>query len=663
MAGALRTFVWTLMTVVLISGTCAADEGQRFALLVGNSRYISAVPLRNPENDIAAVGKSLEAVGFRTTLVANADAPALQDAVARFIEQVKAVESSVVVLYFAGHGIQTGGKNYLLPVDAKLDTRDDLKASAIEVDHLLSQFSGLSSSLQIVVLDACRNDPFDKVDRSALPIAKGLSQVAAQSGRLIAYSTAPGRTATDGDTGTSPYAAAFAESILIPNITIRAAFDRVREKVLERTKGAQEPWEAAATYGDFYFVPPTQNASISEVEALAWDNASLLDSAESYQKYIDRFPQGRFAPLARQKIDNINTDFRYRRKSETFPIITAGPEFNFCRLDRRDAPISVSDGFDLLNGLFAYRDELIYVDLVLPLRSMLCGQRTIENVDVTAVAPNGACHGIVSDFGAPHPSTTLDCNKRVNDAPEASWATALGRDGGLTLRQNSEALYLSAFRGDSYSYDFNEIEGDINQANISIRGLVRVRIVTQEDYSLYFLEPVDAAEMGLTWKYQNTVEAHRQGRDVSGAEIFTLRTLIEKNIASVEAHELETLKSYWDWNGTVLSLSSDDTSRWVTVVKPAAALATTGIEVETVIFEGNAEGGSDTAPIRGTAFVYAPGCDFQTIDADAVFDATHEALSITGAMPRFDDTCIQIGSEPLTIALKYLGSPATGYVP
>jgi uncharacterized caspase-like protein len=265
------------LVAIVVPSLAAADIASaepRYALLIGNSRYETLPPLRNPENDVDLVEKSLATAGFKVTKGLNATAEQMQALVKTFIDEIKEVEDPVVLVAFAGHGVAIDDKNYLAGIDAKDDTSENLAASSLDAASVLERVSSAGPRLVMLVLDACR-EPYNAKTRS---LARGLSEMKAADGtsfknQLIAFSTAPGRLAADGDAGTSPYASAFAESVLIPGLPVEAVFKRIRQKVHERTNGQQEPWENSKLYDDFKFIADGASATLSSEESSIWDFA------------------------------------------------------------------------------------------------------------------------------------------------------------------------------------------------------------------------------------------------------------------------------------------------------------------------------------------------------------------------------------------------------
>lgn len=640
--------------LVLFAILFPAHAQERFALLIGNSRYEHAKPLRNPENDIEVVAQSLETVGFRTRKVLNADLATLTAQIDAFVSQdLAGADRPVVLVYFAGHGVQRQGTNYLLPVDSLVSDAGSLTATTLAADKLLAGLSAIDASLQIVILDACRDDPFGDLSRGAVSLQDGLAAAVERTGQVIAYSTAPGRTAADGDTGTSPYAAAFAETLLMPGLSLRGVFDRVREKVMERTRGSQEPWESTAIYDDFHFIEPEAMVAISEVEALLWDNAVLADSAESYQRYLSRFTEGRFASLARMKIDNINKDFSFRKQSETFPIlVNRGGSIDFCKQELQTD--SMSDAFEYLFGLYDYQDELIYIDIEIPLKNIMCEKNEINDVSIEAVHDIDDCHEVIHHFSDEESDTrhVEKCVEALEFAP-LGWGEHLEKQSGLVISQyDVEGLYLSGMSAPYYRYRFDPQEGHFEAAFVSIQGLVRVHTFLQEIFVSYFLEPADPAELGLTWKFQNTLEAYRKIEDGSGVKPLSMESLYLKRQEEARYDEAP-LTSYWNHEGSVIGLFEIDDHRTLSYLEPGEALRSAGVEEFAVLFEGTMSG---SGTYSGTAYTYPPRCEPQSYATQGTVSPEEDRIVLQGEVPVFDDLCRQVGTRSEAIVLTFTGT-------
>lgn len=638
---------WIMTALVLLLSATGTPAADRLALLIGNSRYETATPLRNPENDIEVVARSLEAVGFSTTKVANADRKAFLAAVDTFAAAVKRADSPVVMVYFAGHGIQRNGRNYLLPTDSRLTDAASLEGSAIDADLLTSRLADTGADLRILVLDACRDDPVELLSRGAAPLQKGLAEPPRASGQLIAYSTAPGKTASDGDTGTSPYAAALAEAILVPGLDVRQVFDHVREKVMERTRGKQEPWENSAVYREFHFVPPTTKVEISEIEALLWDKVALLDSAESYQQYINRFPTGRFSALARQKIENINKDFSFRKQAEMFPIVVSPPGFlDFCR----GVPLP-EPSYSALDRFQEYDGQLAYVSIDLSLLGIQCPNNQLSTVIWEVPAEGKSCGELMPAIESER-MDALKPTQCIDDAPEDAWVPevpeSLSASGGLIIEGNGVQFFISARRSEYYRYETDAAEGLEDHAFIHIEGLVRVSFPPREEeaFSLW-LDPVDPADLGLTWKYQNTLTAF--GQKSSGARILDLSAEWKPYIADGDRQ----LVSYWSYEGSILAYMTSEGYGQMVFVEPSDAMAARGVETGTTFLEASFDGKNAA---RGSAYAFTARCSPEYYEASLRFDKNGRRLTAKGKRPRLDKTCRSSGTANEEFTLEYVAA-------
>ena len=282
--------------------------GRRLALVIGNGAYRDA-PLRNPVNDARALAGSLSALGFEVMKGENLGQRDMTRLIARFGERLAGQD--VGMFFFAGHGIQMRGKNYLIPVDAQIASENSVRAEAVDVDDVLDQLS--SSPLNVVILDACRNNPFERRFRS---LSSGLAQMDAPKGTLIAYATAPGKVAQDGEGANSTYTTALLRVLAEPGLPVEAVFKRVRSEVARATGDNQIPWEASSLTGDFYFSAPmaaAQPAAPSrppaagetETELLFWQSIKDSQDAADFEAYLKQFPSGRFAEIARNRLKRL----------------------------------------------------------------------------------------------------------------------------------------------------------------------------------------------------------------------------------------------------------------------------------------------------------------------------------------------------------------------
>jgi hypothetical protein len=260
MVGGWRIAVVLAALAGSLSGLPAAAQ-TRLALVIGNSNYRAVTPLPNPVNDAKAVADELKSAAFDVTQALDVSQADMRRAIKDFAAKVTAKGADTVALvYYAGHGVQVDGENFLVPVDANIQSEADIAKAAIRLGDVMSALAAAPSKMRIVILDACRNNPFATTKQT-----RGLAIVDAPTGSIVAYSTAPGTEATDGAGAHSPYTAAFIEVAQQPRVQIEQLFKQVRLKVHEATKGQQTPWESSSLTSDFWFLPSDQPPSAAVV--------------------------------------------------------------------------------------------------------------------------------------------------------------------------------------------------------------------------------------------------------------------------------------------------------------------------------------------------------------------------------------------------------------
>jgi hypothetical protein len=223
---------------------------KRVALVIGNGAYKDA-PLRNPVNDARAMAQALNGVGFEVILRENTTQRDMLRAVGEFGRKLSS--NSVGLFYYAGHGIQVRGRNFLIPIDATIQSEAEASLEALDVERVLEQMQQAGNRMNMVILDACRNNPFERRFRS---VSGGLAPIDAPKGTLLAYATAPGKVAADGDGANGLYTQELLQAIRQPGLKVEDVFKRVRGAVAQRTSDQQMPWEASSLTGDFFFVRP-----------------------------------------------------------------------------------------------------------------------------------------------------------------------------------------------------------------------------------------------------------------------------------------------------------------------------------------------------------------------------------------------------------------------
>ncbi|HJR20639.1 MAG TPA: caspase family protein, partial [Dongiaceae bacterium] len=301
----------------------ASGAVARVALVVGNGAYAPEIgKLKNPASDAQLMADALKGLGFEVAVVTDADQKAMKRAIREFGQKLRETgPNGIGLFYYAGHGVQVDGENFLLPVGAEIQAEGDVELEAVSAASILSQMQFAGNAVNLVFLDACRNNPLTRSFRSG---SRGLARVDAPRGSFVGYSTAPGDVSVDGESGNSPYALALVEELNTPGISIEEAHRAVRGKVLAATNQRQTPWDSSSLTGPVILKalsaaqppqvaavtpPPTPpaGASTQQAELLFWDSIKDSDNPATFQAYLTQFPNGVFAGLARAKIDELKS--------------------------------------------------------------------------------------------------------------------------------------------------------------------------------------------------------------------------------------------------------------------------------------------------------------------------------------------------------------------
>ena len=296
-----------------------ADEGSgpRSALVIGNAGYESA-PLRNPVNDAREMANTLQGLNFQVELLEDASQKQMKRAIDRFGEKLR--NGGVGLFYYSGHGIQVSGRNYLVPVNAEIVSEPDVEYESVDVGRVLAKMDAARNGMNLVILDACRNNPYARSFRNA---SQGLATLNAPSGTFIAYATAPGSVASDGTGRNGLYTGELVRHMNTPGLKLEEVFKRVRADVQQKSGNAQVPWDASSLTGDFFFVPaegkssPDQVASSTQpTDAVTPSSRFLPDEElwavvkdseleEDFEDFLAAFPESKLAPVARIKLKRI----------------------------------------------------------------------------------------------------------------------------------------------------------------------------------------------------------------------------------------------------------------------------------------------------------------------------------------------------------------------
>jgi uncharacterized caspase-like protein len=320
MARWIALFKRSLLSIILITlawtlPIARASADTRVALIIGNSSYQKAeLRLPNPANDAAAMARALKAAGFDTIVQLNASRTDLYKALGQFTDRISRDPHAVGLFYYAGHAVQADGVNWLIPVDANITSQADLEPSAFDAARVLKSMSDARNDMNILILDACRNNPLPKTRG----MDRGLARIDAPSGTFIAFAAAPGQTAQDGAVGTNGvFTGEFIKAMVEPGLPLEQVFKKVIVGVRADTQGAQTPWSESSIQGDFAFiaknatgattanaaaaaVAATPNApfagrhvdNANELEQSYWDRIKDSNDAADFKDYKTQYPNG-----------------------------------------------------------------------------------------------------------------------------------------------------------------------------------------------------------------------------------------------------------------------------------------------------------------------------------------------------------------------------------
>jgi len=278
------------------------------ALVIGNSGY-KTVPLKNPGNDARGMAEVLKQTGFEVALGLDLGQAAMGELIKSYVERLAKVKA-VGLFYFAGHGTQLAWRNYVVPVDTNIENVEAIKERCIDINTLIDGIRNARNPMNIIILDACRDNPFG---RQVQPDQKGLSQLDAPPGTFLAYATAPGNVAIDGEGENGLYTEHLLREMKVPEAKIEDIFKRVRLGVRRASNGLQIPWESTSLEEDFWFVPPAQLRRLAEaekerefkVELDLWEKIKSATTPGPLEDYLRRYPSGRFTELAQLQLDRL----------------------------------------------------------------------------------------------------------------------------------------------------------------------------------------------------------------------------------------------------------------------------------------------------------------------------------------------------------------------
>jgi Caspase domain len=297
-----------LVMAAWLGHSCLAHANERIALVIGNSSYAQS-PLVNPKNDAASMSKLLKEAGFDVMTSTDAHRAQMQRSVETFGQKVRQSGVKFALFYYAGHGVQQDWRNFLIPVDANIRKTEDIRSQGVDVTELVSYMQNQKGKSFLVILDACRDDPFADQYK---PSAKGLSQFDAPVGSMLAYSTSPGKVALDGDGVNGLYTTYLLRELAVKSAKLEDVFKRVRLSVRLASNGLQVPWETTSLEEDVYLHGgSTRNLSTAEheqelqKELAAWNRVKDSQDHVAITNFLREFPSGNMSELAQAKLSRV----------------------------------------------------------------------------------------------------------------------------------------------------------------------------------------------------------------------------------------------------------------------------------------------------------------------------------------------------------------------
>lgn len=423
-----------------VYGSAYAEE--RIALVVGNGNYSGVTRLANPASDARLISDKLEELGFSVTMITDAGLAELKQGVAEFGRRLRAGgKESTGLFYFAGHGVQSFGENYLLPVDTRVTNAADLALVAMEANSILRQMFSASNRTNIIILDACRNNPFENIPDFR---DNGLAEMKAPTGTFLAYATAPGTVALDGKGANSPFTAALVEEMSVPGRPIEQVFKQVRVRVLEESAGAQTPWDTSSLTSEFVFTPEVELSEEEEAERSMWESVTRTRDMVQVTLFLKAYPESAYQDEARSLLAALINEMGASK--------TAGESAPAAGSDKSAAKPAAPD--DREKALFS--------------RAQSSGEKADFEAYVSAYPDGAYTELVLSELAAlkeknAHSQGVPSSNTQQQTA--STEVAAIGHRGGAVTYQSPIAFGLDEIRGKSIeevfqtSPSFPPIEG------------------------------------------------------------------------------------------------------------------------------------------------------------------------------------------------------------
>jgi Caspase domain len=371
--------------LLTFSATAQAPNDVRIALIIGNSAYPGNMALANPSNDAKDMAATLRNMGFGVIEVRDASHEQMTAAIERTNKELNG-KQGVGMLFYAGHGLQLDWRNYMVPVDAKLNSATDVPKQAVDIEVVMKAFQSAGNRMNIVVLDACRDNPFADGKTST---GKGLAPLDAPTGTFLAYATAPGNVAADGEAGSKNglYTGYLLQELQKPTARIEDVFKRVRFSVRKASDGAQIPWETTSLEDDFVFnsgikkvvkLTDDEKEKRFDIEKVDWERIASSTKADDFYAFLQKYPTGLFAQGAMGIVDRLSktkttayVDKNGIKHDANKAMFHVGDSIELVRKDgysgqemRTRSPLisSIKDGIVSLSGdgIFTTRGEVIY---------------------------------------------------------------------------------------------------------------------------------------------------------------------------------------------------------------------------------------------------------------------------------------------------------------
>ena len=321
-----KIFIATILLFVMFSGNSVVlgqtrrlerpsvksvnqTSEKRIALVIGNGAYTKAQPLPNPTNDALDMTATLQKLGFEVISGTNLDKREMETLIRQF--GTKLAGGGVGLFYYAGHGIQMAGENYLIPIDADIPEENEISYAAVSISLVLSKMAAARNNLNIVVLDACRNNPFARSWRTYRDAGnnQGLAKISPPTGTLVLYATEPGKVASDGSGRNGLFTESLLRQITVPGVEYEQMVKAVATDVWQRSNQRQLPWKEGISLKDFYFAtentkPKTQSPAVANntdaavIEKEFWESIKSSTDADDFYLYKERYPSGFYVNLA-----------------------------------------------------------------------------------------------------------------------------------------------------------------------------------------------------------------------------------------------------------------------------------------------------------------------------------------------------------------------------